>query len=411
MPVNIFPFTGLTVYEKQNFINKFVVPTGTSLISYSITTSASPIGTGWNSNVTIVSDSNSSITISGYYDNVFIGTTIKAVADKASAGTEVTYDTFEDVPTNPYPYAFTYYAPDTRTQITVTIDLTCNTGTTSMTQIIRNDYNYYRNRFIDLVHAGQVDQLTNTSYVAPDLPLPGDINSETLKNLFIFSTSISVSIANFNLMTAAVAGGYDSTKALYGIVNINPGVVIYSNSADTPAFTTGTLPTGVGAHSISIVNDGSILGSRGSGGSGNSGSGGTGGPALNLTNDIYLTNNGVIGGGGGGGGGGGQGFAQDPFNITYYYAPGGAGGTGAGGAGAGATSGSNGSNNGGGGFLATGGRGGDGGALGTAGVAGARGSGGGGSNGGPGGSAGKAINLNGYTINYNNVGTINGTVS
>lgn len=468
MPVNIYPTTALTVFEKQNFINKFVVPGGTVVSSFTITTSASPIGANWNSAVTVTSDATTSITIAGFYDNVFVATNVRAVADKSTAGTEVTYTNFTDIPTNPYPYAFTYYAPDTREQISATITITCNTGVTSLTQIIRNDYNYYRNRFIDLVHAAQVDTRTNTTFVAPDLPLPADINSETLKNIFVFNTSLSTNIQYFNLMTAATAAGYTGTNALFATVNINPGVYVWSDNVSLPAFVTGTLPSGVGVHNITINNDGYIIGKGGDGVSGGSGNpstpGNPGGPAMSLAYNVTINNNSFIAGGGGsgaapgfaanaltgggaGGGngagagfyGGGQGGApgqpgsagtSSSGNFPGYGGGGGGGrvlpGTGGagsvfptkpggGGAGGGSTVGGYG-----GGSGASGGSAGN--AGGDAGGSSAGGGGGWGARGGntagglyggfaPGGTGGKAINLNGYSVTYANIGTIYGAVS
>ena len=473
MPVNIFPTTALTVFEKQNFINRFIVPAGTTVNSFSITSAASPLGSNWNSNVFVTSDLTTSITIYGYYDNVFVGTTIKAVADKSTAGTEVTYTNFTEIPTNPYPYAFTYYAPDTRERIEVTVTINCNTGTTSLTQYVRNDFNYYRNKFIDLVHAGQVDARTNTTFVAPDLPLPDNINSDTLKNIFIFTTSLSTNIQNFNLMTSATAAGYDGTNALFATVSINPGVYVWTDTISTAAFDTGTLPSGVGVHSITIVNDGYIMGKGGSGGyvttATNGGNGTPGGPAMNVRYDVTLTNNSYIGGGGGGGacnggggagggpggsggvlGGGGAGGAVGAIGsagafVQYSYALGGGGGRifpGTGGAAAGLNAGVASSAKGGGagggggcfnGAIGTQGSGGTGGAAGNAGQtgvgsadvaqfgAGIGGGGGGwGASGGAhtgnayalsGGAGGKAINLNGYTVTYVTTGTIYGVVS
>jgi hypothetical protein len=466
MPVNIYPVTALTVFEKQNFINKFVVPAGTVVQSYTISTSASPIGVNWNSAVTVTSDATTSITIAGFYDNVFVATTVRAVSAKSTAGSEVTYTNFTDIPTNPYPYAFTYYQPDTRDQIEVTVVINCNTGTTSLTQYVRNDYNYYRNRFIDLVHAAQVDVRTNTTFVAPDLPLPADINSETLKNVFVFITSITTNIQYFNLMTAATAAGYAGTNALFASININPGVYVWSDNTSLPAFQTGTLPSGVGVHTINLNNDGFIIGKGGDGVYGGSGdastAGNPGGPAMSLGYDIIINNNSYIAGGGGSGavagsfsnsiGGGGAGGGNGGSLANVYiggtggapgqpgsdgrsnsgqfpgYGGGGGGGrvlpgTGGaarnfpsrpsgGGAGGGSTTNGVEGNNGG-----AGGSGGNPGEDRQAGGGGGWGARGGNTTGGrnrqfiAGAPGGKAIALNGYTVTYANQGTIYGAVS
>jgi len=161
---------------------------------------------------------------------------------------------------------------------------------------------------------------------------------------------------------------------------------------------------------IRIQNNGLILGRGGRGASIATVSFTDGGPAILLEDDIRLQNFGTIGGGGGGGnkvivgrasaaGGGGAGYfnglggggtGYNPANDEEENTPAEDGTNTQGGAGAyvsGRTAGE---------FeSATGGDGGD---LGQVGAAG-------------GGAAGKAIDLNGFTITYENTGTISGAVS
>jgi hypothetical protein len=170
------------------------------------------------------------------------------------------------------------------------------------------------------------------------------------------------------------------------------------------------------ADTVKLINLGFISGKGGVGGGGSypgGRPGSVGGPALNLNNNITLYNTGVIGGGGGGGGSGGGTVAEDvfidPFNgfsfSTFIQVNAGNGGAGAG-PGA-AVAGSNGNTVG----VVSGGRGGNGGNLGNSGANGANGTGPYQQGGGGGGAGGKAINLNGKTITYAAVGTINGAVS
>lgn len=453
MPVNIFPFTALTVFEKQQFSNSFVVPAGTTVNSYNITTTEA-VGSNWSANVKVTSNATTSILISGYYDNVFIRTTIRVKPNVYDP--QIVYTNFEAIPTNPYPYAILSYAPDSRKQIAVTITINCNTGTTSLTQYVRNDYNYYRNRILTLIHNDQVDAKTNTTYVAPNLPSPCSIDSETLKNVFIFSTSISTNIVSYNLLQDAIRAGYTQTNALFATVTIQAGAYLWTSSVGTAAFYTGTLPSGVGAHSITINNYGYIQGQGGNGGPYRPvGNGLPGGPAMYLAYNISLNNQGYIGGGGGGGGsgsgGGGAGGGNGGISFggagatvpggygangtnqgsspAYSMNYGGGGGRvmpGAGGAGRGGygTPGLGGGAGGGGGHynsLGTGGSGGSGGAVGGSGSGSVGGGGGGGwgAAGGlgvsfgnyPGGAGGAAIVLNGYSITYVNTGTIYGAVA
>jgi hypothetical protein len=138
---------------------------------------------------------------------------------------------------------------------------------------------------------------------------------------------------------------------------------------------------------ILIQNSGLILGK---GGDGSVGDGFDGGPAILLQDNIRLQNFNIIGGGGGGGGG----KALDAFSPPGYGG-GGAGYT----LGVGPGDADDGTYTQGGNPSAGGGQGGD---LGQDGANG---------DDGVGGSAGKAINLNGFTINYIATGTINGVVS
>lgn len=122
------------------------------------------------------------------------------------------------------------------------------------------------------------------------------------------------------------------------LLTINGGVIIDSDTPNTPAFQTGS---GWAAGSkIKIINNGQIIAKGGAGGAGGDAgnfyaiagsAGGAGGDAMDIQIDIDLdnTNGDIFGGGGGGGGGGGYGRKQSG-SIPEITCGGGGGGGGAG---------------------------------------------------------------------------------
>lgn len=146
-----------------------------------------------------------------------------------------------------------------------------------------------------------------------------------------FNLTISANTVQFNLSdymtanySAYINGAIDFT------ITINAGVYVYSNSTSIPAFDTGTSwPTG---STITIINNGYIVGCAGSGrpaGSYNQPTGGTGtgGNALNLGWAVSINNsNGYIYGGGGGGGAGGG--SRHGIDTMLHQVTGGDGGAG-----------------------------------------------------------------------------------
>ena len=121
---------------------------------------------------------------------------------------------------------------------------------------------------------------------------------------FNFVYTITSNTANFNLYTAMLAAGYVAGKDFTVNLTVNTGIYVWTNSTSLAAFDTGTIPTAT-LMTITITNNGYIMGKGGTGGSANSNAltaPTTGGPAMNLQANITLVNNGYIGGGGGGGG-------------------------------------------------------------------------------------------------------------
>ena len=182
---------------------------------------------------------------------------------------------------------------------------------------------------LEIISGGCYYRFTSTAY---DSNCPYIVDPAEL-NLVVASDT-----ANYNIATALE----NPTTAKNVILTINSGVTVYSTSTGSPSLDTGTLPSG---STITIVNNGSIIGAGGSGGTGNSGTGGTGGNAISLSTSVSLnnTNGNIFGGGAGGGGGGiGQwinlGGCADGQGIDSYGGGGGGGGfgsaSGAGGAGA-----------------------------------------------------------------------------
>jgi hypothetical protein len=148
---------------------------------------------------------------------------------------------------------------------------------------------------------------------------------------YVFSSNTTQTTIN-----PAALIGYKSGRTRLTIT-VNSGVYVYSTSTATPALTISGFSTG---DTITLINNGFIIGMGGAGGNANSLTAGTanafnGGPALSLGYGISLTNNSYIAGGGGGagggqggGGGGGAGGGQGGNNIgsAYPVQPGGVGG-------------------------------------------------------------------------------------
>jgi len=228
----------------------------------------------------------------------------------------------------------------------------------------------------------------------------------------VTSLTISSNVSNFNLYSALG----NPTNAEDFIVQINLGVAVGSQSTSQPAFTTGNLPAG---STVTLTNNGFIVGKGGNGGKGGDcgvitgGAGGNGGNALELTVPTTINNLGIIGGGGGGGGAAGW---EDDFSLAGWGGSGGGGGAGslvgigglAGVCGGSPQPGSDGTltNGGAAGSPNPGGKGGNLGMNGAKGTAGAQ----------PhiqssGGAAGSAVITNGNTLTWTNQGDVRGAIN
>lgn len=244
-------------------------------------------------------------------------------------------------------------------------------------------------------------------------------------NRVAISLTISASTTNYDVYASRgptyIAGISDLT------VTINPGVTVYSSSTGSSAF---VVPSAFNpGDTVTVINNGVIVGRGGAGGvggmgpnSGNGTAGSNGGPGLNVQRPTTIQNLNRVAGGGGGGSGGAWQVTQVGDSPSVAYGGGGGGGGVANGPGG---SGGSGNFNGSPGATAPLTAGGSGGAIGSGGTGGTGGAGGGygssGSRGGatptvgapsirPGGASGAAVTGNPF-ITWNPTGTRSGPIS
>ena len=166
---------------------------------------------------------------------------------------------------------------------------------------------------------------------------------------FNLTKTISSSTQNYNLLADMQANGFTNGSAFTVNLIIGSGVYIWTDTTATAAFDTGAIS---GPGTITITNNGFIMGKGGPGGNANPLSGTAGGPAINLQRSVTINNtNGsaYIGGGGGGGGGAAQGSGGQSAGGGAGGGPGGANNNPGGAGGSIGASGSNGNTSGGGG--------------------------------------------------------------
>ena len=140
---------------------------------------------------------------------------------------------------------------------------------------------------------------------------------------YTFSTSTANASLNVTTISGYSAGQSDIT------ITVNAGIYLYSTSVGTPGLTISGPTTG---DTITLVNNGYIMGQGGAGAASNSPSANPGGTALSIGYPITINNTNpaaYIGGGGGGGRsavGGGGGGAGGGNGGYAPYGPGGGGG-------------------------------------------------------------------------------------
>ena len=117
--------------------------------------------------------------------------------------------------------------------------------------------------------------------------------------------TIAANTDNYDIRTVfgnSGSGWPGSSKASVDVV-IGTNVVVGSNTTSAYAMDTGAAGW-PGPSTITVINNGYIIGHGGNGGTGSGGTGGAGGPALLARRPMRLENaSGIVGGGGGGGGG------------------------------------------------------------------------------------------------------------
>ena len=187
------------------------------------------------------------------------------------------------------------------------------------------------------------DAPANTSIPTSGAIGIGDFYGAT--NRVAVPLTISANTQNYDVYTQASASPLYTAGIADVTLTINPGVVVGSSSTGTYAL---NVPNAFNAgDTVTIVNNGTVIGRGGNGGSGGSGftnpggGGGNGGNAVYVNRALILTNNGTLAGGGGGGGGGGGAQNNSSFTPKGSPSPSGSGG-GGGGGGAGNTAGSGG---------------------------------------------------------------------
>lgn len=244
-------------------------------------------------------------------------------------------------------------------------------------------------------------------------------NLQGKSNRVTANITISSNTSNYVLNTAKVAGYAAGTTD--AVLTINSGVFVSSASTGSYALTVDT--SWAAGDTVTIVNNGTIIGRGGNGGNANgfgpAGAGSSGGPALLVQRTLTLNNLNRIAGGGGGGGGGGLGGIPVGKSGTQQTAGGGGGGgigVSSGGSGAGSIYPGSSSPGGSGTLTAAGGGGGSqggnagpggpGGSFGTNGSSGTPGN----FSGAGGGAAGACI-VGNSNITYTNTGTRNGSIS
>lgn len=119
---------------------------------------------------------------------------------------------------------------------------------------------------------------------------------------FVFNQTIFANTQNYNLKAAAIAAGWNQVLPLSATITVNAGVYVWSDSTALAAFDGGgALSAG---STVTLINNGYIMGKGGKGGGYSNTNGENGGNAMNITTPMIInsTSGYILGGGGGGAG-------------------------------------------------------------------------------------------------------------
>ena len=155
-------------------------------------------------------------------------------------------------------------------------------------------------------------------------------------NAYLRFTIAANTATTYDIRSALAGAGWNTTSKGSADVVVNSGVVVGIGSTGSYAMDTGAAPLWPSPSTITVINNGTIVGMGGAGGNGGpspnpsfSTAGAAGGPALRAQRAMTLVNSGTIGGGGGGGGGGNGRAYTAPIggnNVPFGNGGGGGGG-------------------------------------------------------------------------------------
>ncbi len=190
---------------------------------------------------------------------------------------------------------------------------------------------------VELGRSGTATINLNESAVRTLLAVPSGAislsNAYGKSNRAAVAYTISSNTANASINVASLSGYSAGTSDI--TITVNAGVYVYSTSTGTPAL---TLSGGTTGDTVTLVNNGFIMGQGGTG-AGSPANPGVGGPAISLGFNTTINNTNASAYIGGGGGGGAGGYAQGGGGAGGGAAT----GTGSGGGGGLGSSGGNGS--------------------------------------------------------------------
>ena len=155
---SILPSVVTSAYEYETFTSVHTIYSDVNVI-YGLTSlacvlSSYTISCRGSTNVT-VRISGSTLTVSGYYGDVFDQDEIDYRGARRIP-TVTSVDNFYDVPA--YYWKATKYLPDQRPTTSISINIITNNGAINTTQIVKNNWDYKRARIRSFITTGELDQ-------------------------------------------------------------------------------------------------------------------------------------------------------------------------------------------------------------------------------------------------------------